>query len=122
MDCRRRFISATSVVLLIAVAIQGATPDPDDISSMNALRLLCRAAGDAGSALNDDGLPDQVCEPARPGIMADSSEFSHLSHAETRPSGQVASAIAARALRTTLAGVDAPRRHDPAQLSCRLTC
>ena len=50
--------------LLIAIAIQGVTPDPQDLASNNCLRLFCPALGDPNALADDDGMPDDVCVPA----------------------------------------------------------
>jgi hypothetical protein len=54
--------------LLIAAAIQGVTPDARDLASLNALVLLCPALADSRNLTGEDGLPDEVCGPARPHI------------------------------------------------------
>lgn len=48
-------------MLLIASAIQGVTPDAQDVASIKALWLFCPVLADAGSLGDDDGLPDEVC-------------------------------------------------------------
>ncbi len=54
-------------LLLIATAIQAITPDPQDLASVNALRLLC-----SGSLVlpgfTDDELPDEVSGPVESGL------------------------------------------------------
>jgi hypothetical protein len=109
-------------MLLIAVAIQGTTPDPDDVSSMNALRLLCPIVGDLGSGVSHDGFPDEVCEPMRPGALVDAAQISRVQHDETCPLEPAAPAVAASGIRRLLAGVESPRPDESAHLSCRLTC
>ncbi len=54
--------------LLIASAIQGLTPDADNLASTKALQVLCQIPGDGGSA-TDQTLPlwGEVCEgPGNP--------------------------------------------------------
>ena len=53
-------------VLLIAVAIQGVTPDAQDLASIKTLRLLYPSLADSGNEPDNDGLPDEVCGPAQP--------------------------------------------------------
>jgi hypothetical protein len=48
---------------LIAVAVQGITPDAQDMASLKALWLLCLPLADSGVPSDDDGTPDEVCEP-----------------------------------------------------------
>jgi hypothetical protein len=57
----RQFHSVCFHLLLIATAIQGVTPDAQDIASLNALRLLCPALAGSNALASDDGLPDEVC-------------------------------------------------------------
>jgi hypothetical protein len=52
-------------VLLIATAIQGLTPDAHDLASIKALWLFCPVLAEANCLADDDGLPDEVCGPAR---------------------------------------------------------
>ena len=52
--------------LLIAVAIQGVTPDAQDLASINALLMFCPALADSRDLAGEDGLPDEVCGPAQP--------------------------------------------------------
>jgi len=52
-------------VLLIASAIQGVTPDAQDLASIKALRFFCPVVAEAGSLADDDDLPDEVCGPAQ---------------------------------------------------------
>ncbi len=59
MGQRTRFLSIpVQFVLLIAVAIQGITPDANDLASTKALRLLCQLSADFRIP-NDDA--DQAC-------------------------------------------------------------
>jgi hypothetical protein len=51
--------------LLIASAIQGVTPDAKDLASIKALWFFCPVLAEANSLADDDGLPDDVCEPVR---------------------------------------------------------
>jgi hypothetical protein len=59
-------------ILLVATAIQGGTPDPHDLASIKPLWLLCGVLGDPETLSDNDGLPDEVCEPmsAQPSVMA----------------------------------------------------
>ena len=50
--------------VLIAMAIQGVTPDAQDLASVNALRFFCAALAGSNPSASDDGLPDEVCGPA----------------------------------------------------------
>jgi hypothetical protein len=87
MGRRRRSQSIYLSILLVALACQGLTPDPNDITSDMLLRLLCSGPADSSAPVKDcvgdntlppsgvpgsaqdgdrDGLPDEVCGPARP--------------------------------------------------------
>jgi hypothetical protein len=50
-------------ILLIATAIQGFTPDAQDLASIKPLWLLCRVLARPATLSDDDALPDEVCEP-----------------------------------------------------------
>ncbi len=52
-------------LVLIAIAIQGVTPDANDMASLHAVRFLCPVLADPGAVRDDDGSPDEVCEPVR---------------------------------------------------------
>jgi hypothetical protein len=54
--------SISAYCLLFALAMQGITPDAQDVASLNALRLLCPNISDSKSLLDDDESPDDVCE------------------------------------------------------------
>ena len=54
--------------LLIAVAIQGVTPDAHDLASLNSLVMFCADLADSRDLAGEDGLPDEVCGPAQPEI------------------------------------------------------
>jgi hypothetical protein len=55
-------------IVLIALAIQGITPDGNDLASINTLKLLCPSLIDADQMLDEDEFPDDVCEPVQRGI------------------------------------------------------
>jgi hypothetical protein len=61
MGQARRARSISGYLLLFALAIQGMTPDAQDLASLNALRLLCPQADDSKSLLDDEDSPDDVC-------------------------------------------------------------
>jgi hypothetical protein len=52
-------------LVLIACAIQAATPDAHDIASVRSLRFFFPFLAVAGSLADDDELPDEVCGPAQ---------------------------------------------------------
>jgi hypothetical protein len=60
----RPFHSTVLHVILIALAIQGVTPDAYDLASLNALRLFCPLLGLPTKLTDDDELPDEICGPA----------------------------------------------------------
>ncbi len=53
-------------ILLIAMAIQGLTPDLHDLASSTVLRLLCPYLVSGSAFQLDDDSPDDVCEVVRP--------------------------------------------------------
>jgi hypothetical protein len=53
-------------LVLISVAIQGVTPDSQDLASLNSLFLLCHSGAGSGNLADNDSLPNEVCGPAEP--------------------------------------------------------
>jgi hypothetical protein len=64
MGQARRARSIPAYFLLFALAIQGITPDAQDLASLNALRLFCPQLADLKSLPGDDESLDDVCGPA----------------------------------------------------------
>jgi hypothetical protein len=60
-------------ILLIVVAIQGITPDAQDLASMQSLRLFARILPGSGTLALEDEWPDDVCDP-----LASASTLSRL--------------------------------------------
>ena len=61
----RRFPHFWRCIILIATAIQGITPDPQDLASVRLLRMICPVLGsDFGSPGEDESMAD-ACEPLR---------------------------------------------------------
>jgi hypothetical protein len=56
------------VLLLVALAIQGITPDSRDVASINALIVLCPGLSIIGQSVDEDEFPDDVCEPIAIGL------------------------------------------------------
>jgi hypothetical protein len=50
-------------MLLIAIAIQGVTPDAHDLASLNFIILLCPFLPGPEKLADNDDLPDEVCGP-----------------------------------------------------------
>lgn len=63
MGERTLYRSICLQLLLITAAIQGATPDAHDLASIKPLWLLCRLVASPHTLLDDDQLPDDVCNP-----------------------------------------------------------
>ena len=63
------------------MAIQAATPDPQDLASDNALQILCPALNDSTFCTEGNGLPDDACGLAQPEISSLMCEFVHSSQA-----------------------------------------
>jgi hypothetical protein len=53
-------------IFLIAVAIQGATPDAHNLASLNSIRVLCPFLSWPEKLADNDDLPDEVCGPIQP--------------------------------------------------------
>ncbi len=66
----RLYTSICLHLLLIATAIQGVTPDPQDLASIKPLWLVCRVLASPDPLSDDDRLPDDVCEPMSAEISA----------------------------------------------------
>jgi hypothetical protein len=62
-----RFHSISAHLLLIAVAIQGFTPDLNDLASLRALHVLCPFADHSSPWEDQEDLPDEICEPVQAG-------------------------------------------------------
>jgi hypothetical protein len=73
--------------LLIAIAIQGVTPDARDLASGNALLLFCAALADSKDLTGEDGLPDEVCGPAQRELGVGLRGRADLKNLANRPSG-----------------------------------
>ena len=73
--------------LLIAIAIQGVTPDARDLASGNALLLFCPALADSRDLTGEDGLPDEVCGPAQPELSVGLRGRAEPNELANRPSG-----------------------------------
>jgi hypothetical protein len=65
MDQGRLFQAFCLQILLLALAIQGITPDAEDLASVNALKFFCPALTDPDTTVEEDEFPDDVCEPVR---------------------------------------------------------
>ncbi len=121
MDRKKRHSWARCVVL-VAIAIQATTPDRDDLSSTNALRLISVTLADLGPTSTDDGSPNNVCVPARPEVAGECREASHrpVDEGWTPPLGVRGSLLGAR--RTPPDGIYPADRDLPVYLSSRLNC
>ena len=52
-------------IVLIATAVRGITPDPQDLASLNLLRMICPMLGSELGSQEEDELVGAVCEPLR---------------------------------------------------------
>jgi hypothetical protein len=52
-------------LLLVALAIQGITPDAHDLASCHALRLFSPLLTDSDTPVEQDEWPDDVCDPVQ---------------------------------------------------------
>jgi hypothetical protein len=85
--------------LLIATAIQGITPDAQDLASLKPLWMLSRMLAAPDAMSGDDGLPDEVCatlpaeievvahHPAEPTDSANLERFATERLSRTRRAG-----------------------------------
>jgi hypothetical protein len=112
-------------VLLIATAIQGATPDAQDLASIKPLWLLCRLLARPDTLSDDDGLPDDVCGP-----MSTEMDLIARQHAESGEPGifeclateRLLNACQSGAPRSTPAVGNAPQSGGLIYTLCRLVC
>ena len=111
--------------LLIAIAIQGVTPDARDLASGNALLLFCPALADSRDLTGEDGLPDEVCGPAQPELGVGSRGRSETNDLANRLSGTTDQLhplpIHHGALRSHAQGKH-PRMDELITALCRLKC
>jgi hypothetical protein len=112
--------------LLIALAIQGVTPDAQDLASLNALYLLCPYLTDSENLAGNDALPDDVCGPAQPELirfLRDGGEFGgvlRLPVFSTNAHLMLATPVAT--LRASSRGGTDWRLHGLINRLCRLQC
>ena len=59
----RRFPHFWRCIILIAAAIQGITPDPQDLASLKLLRMICPMVGADVESHEDHESAGDVCEP-----------------------------------------------------------
>jgi hypothetical protein len=125
--CRGRLChSVWLYFLLIAVAIQGVTPDADDLASLNCLFLFCPSLADSKDLADDDGLPDEVCGPVRPETdavlrgNAQPNDPANPLFLSSEDHHQLT--IQLRALRSDARGGKHPRLNDLNCSLCRLKC
>jgi hypothetical protein len=122
MDQRRRYPWFSAHVLLIAVAIQGTTPDSHDVSSSNALQLLCPAQSPRDSLRQDDGMPDEVCGPIRSEYLSTLREIVHLQDATPFSPWAGSPSMRRVPFQTSFSGPGHVLPDDVGHLSCRLIC
>jgi hypothetical protein len=61
----RRFVYFWLCIVLIATAMQGITPDAQDLASLNLLRMISPVLGSDFGSPGEDGPTAEVCEPLR---------------------------------------------------------
>jgi hypothetical protein len=121
----RPFHSLCLRSVLIAVAIQGVTPDAQDLASLNSLRVFCPVLSGSGMPCRDDGLPDEVCEAmtieidrellANAGLNA----LVTLNHVKSE---NLATTIPSNALLLRRVGRHSTAAHDVPHCLCLLKC
>ena len=113
-------------LLLTAIAIQGLTPDAQDLASLNALFLLCPYLTDPENFVGNDVLPNDVCGPAKPelvGYLRDGGEFGGLLRLPVFSLNahlMLSNPFAAR--RASSCGGTDRRLHDLIDRLCKLRC
>jgi hypothetical protein len=109
--------------LLVASAIQGITPDAQDLGSVKALCLFCPVLTDAGPSDDDDGLPDEVSGPAQSAAliirMARPGDVAFPAFASTDP---LLPPIQSNALRSNSRRPCSARINDLIYSLCRINC
>jgi hypothetical protein len=111
--------------LLIGSAIQGATPDPQDLASIKPLWLICRVLASPDTPSDDDRLPDDVCEPMSAEIsavmrrQADSAQTVNLPRLVTE---RLLTACHSDAARSSADGRTNPAGAGLIYTLCRLIC
>jgi hypothetical protein len=111
--------------LLFATAIQGVTPDAQDLASSNGLRLFGRALAGTNTLDDDDGLPDDVCRPVE---FEMDSVVRGRSESDDQPLRAFASielqllTIRSNALRSAPGDGAVTRINDMIDSMCRLDC
>ena len=113
-------------MLLIAIAIQGVTPDAHDLASWNFIRLLCSFLSGPEKLADNDDLPDEVCGPIQPetrtvlrgkdelGCRSGSASLSSV-HAQLQP-------LAVEVYRNGCRDATNRRRAELIHSLCRLQC
>jgi hypothetical protein len=110
MDRRSRYHAIFLPTLLVAMAIQGATPDAHDLASNKALQLLCPAVHNSSLPTDNDGFPDEVCGTIRTGIPSFFCESIHFPKTISVIAGSLARLTSRNILRSypqaCLVGID----------------
>ena len=113
-------------LLLIATAIQGVTPDAQDLGSLNSLVLLCPALADAENLGGNDTLPDEVCGPVQPEVNGSLKDRGKIGGLVGIPSFSSTEFLmlgnSSAAHRAGSRGGTARRLHDLIHGLCRLQC
>jgi hypothetical protein len=113
-------------LLLIALAIQGVTPDAQDLASLNSLLVLCPSLIEVENLAGNDALPDDVCGPAQPeviGFFGDRGEFGGLVRLPNYSMNAFLTLATPIAARRASSGCETDRRFDDLiNRLCRLQC
>lgn len=114
--------------LLIALTVQGVTPDPHDLASRSLIGLFFAQADDRDSGLGDDAPtgdhdPDEVCSPATPSSLTIRGASGCMRLAGLVPSGRDVPPIPLpRQPLPSARWLKAPAEADLLHSLCRLTC
>ncbi len=111
--------------LLAATAIQGITPDAQDLASINAFLILCPRVASANHPTADDGLPDDVCgltNSENNVIVRGRIGKSEPNLLEPQSMNSNSDVACLHLLRLTNQDSHAARIENPIQSTCRLKC
>jgi hypothetical protein len=121
MDWRRK-TCWIPILLLAAAGLQGLTPDGNDLSSMNGLRMLLAGPAHQGTLAGQDRPADDVC------VTIEGLSSSSHCRVGQRVDGLSLACVVSRAAANPpsssreLPAVESPRREARSHFTCRLTC
>jgi len=118
----RRFQAIALLVLLIATAIQGITPDAQDLASLKALRLICLVPANSTDLADEDESPDIVCGPAQPVMNLRMRRADRVPLPRFVPTDLSLGLFHSNSLQLPCPDSRIPRADGLIHILCRLTC